>query len=426
MKAINYLEVSKLAQGLQELLGAPLQDVLTAEDILVCGFWRSPKVHWVAFYMNSASPLVLIGPEKGDFSKLNPKPMALFLKKHGVGKVLESVNQDSPRGRTLRMKLGELEIEVCLIPHAQNIVAVTPDARISWNKPKSPPPQNLDFTPENVRTPADILHEWRLSKKQGGIKKGPEEIRKALERKLQQKTDAAQKLKEDIKAKESQRWREFGDFLKESGPGDKVPVSWAEYHDASLSFSQNLQRAYEKAKLLEKKLESSFERLKLLEGEIELVKIEIAKSDDELLALERSQRKPAAATPLKDLPKNSSKEKLRVRTITIDDSLILYIGKSAKDNLGLLRQSQSWDYWLHLRDYPGCHAILRRPRHSEVPRHVIDACARHVVENSVRGELGQGDRFDVIICEKRFVTPIKGDKLGRVTCKNERTFTVVF
>ena len=120
------------------------------------------------------------------------------------------------------------------------------------------------------------------------------------------------------------------------------------------------------------------------------------------------------------------KAEAKGRRHKIGDDLEVYVGKSAADNLAILRRAQPFDYWLHLRERPGSHAILRRTRGRTVSDAELIEAGRWVIEQSTGQRVRElkGERFDLLIVECRFVRPIKGDRLGRVNYSNDRVIHI--
>ena len=96
-----------------------------------------------------------------------------------------------------------------------------------------------------------------------------------------------------------------------------------------------------------------------------------------------------------------------------------FMGKSAKDNLKILRRANSWDYWLHLRDFPSAHVIIARPKGAVIAEEEIKKVGEWLIKESVKKNYS-GIAYEIIICECRFVKAIKGDRMGRVHFQNER------
>ncbi|MFM6928594.1 MAG: DUF814 domain-containing protein, partial [Bdellovibrio sp.] len=194
--------------------------------------------------------------------------------------------------------------------------------------------------------------------------------------------------------------------LKSHGTFD-VPEHLKDFVSTSVSLSWNIENAFSKAKQLVGKKDGARERLQELE-------VEIAQ-------LEKAQFKEKQSKPqLIDL---MSKADARGRKLTLDSGALAYCGKSAADNLALLRQAKAWDFWLHLKDYPGAHAIIHRQRDQEISQDEIQQVAAWVARESLSSKsLMVGQKVAVVMVECRFVRPIKGDKLGRVTYHSEKTF----
>ena len=179
--------------------------------------------------------------------------------------------------------------------------------------------------------------------------------------------------------------------------------------DRSESLSWNIEHCFAKAKQLVSKKEGARERLE------ELVQ--------EIASLEKAKfTEKAQKNQLVDL---MQKTEARGRKLHLESGALAYCGKSAADNLALLRQAKAWDYWLHLKDYPGAHAIIHRQRDQEVPVGEIQEVASWVARESLSSKsLLVGQKVAVVMVECRFVRPIKGDKLGRVTYHGEKTFNL--
>ncbi|MEQ1666321.1 MAG: hypothetical protein ABL927_13205, partial [Bdellovibrionales bacterium] len=116
------------------------------------------------------------------------------------------------------------------------------------------------------------------------------------------------------------------------------------------------------------------------------------------------------------------------RTFNLSDEIILFVGKSAKDNLRLLREAKPWHLWLHLQDIPSCHGII----HCFKNKPINDALLRKAIFHLITCHFGSkasgqyGEKFAAMVAECRHVQPIKGDKIGRVTCKQSRIVKMLF
>jgi predicted ribosome quality control (RQC) complex YloA/Tae2 family protein len=115
--------------------------------------------------------------------------------------------------------------------------------------------------------------------------------------------------------------------------------------------------------------------------------IEQAKTSDELELLlpkkAKSQRK---------------KEKIKeCELFWIDDYKVL-IGRNAKENQALLKIAKSNDLWMHIRNIPSSHLIIKTDKQN-LPQAVIEKAAKLCVDFS----LTQAGDYEVDYCKRRFV-----------------------
>lgn len=101
------------------------------------------------------------------------------------------------------------------------------------------------------------------------------------------------------------------------------------------------------------------------------------------------------------------------------------MGKSAQDNVDLLRKSRAWDIWLHLKDYPSAYAILHRQKGQAVSDQTVLVAAKWLIKEGIGAKKNlSGSKLSVVFVETRHVRPMKGDKLGRVTYHNAREILI--
>ena len=220
---------------------------------------------------------------------------------------------------------------------------------------------------------------------------------------------AIKKIAADIELKENLRWQECGEWMKEHQSAD-VPVSLSSYVDPKKSFSENLENCFQKSKDIKAKIRGAKRRILEIENEL-LGQVE--RPSTEKVRSQNSALRQADA---------------RGRTFELESGAVLFVGKSAKDNLRLLRKAKPWHYWLHLRDQPSCHGLIERNKNKTVTNAALHLAAHHLISNNFgeKQKNYRGDKFDIVVAECRFVRPIKGDRHGRVHYSDERTFTHLF
>ena len=100
----------------------------------------------------------------------------------------------------------------------------------------------------------------------------------------------------------------------------------------------------------------------------------------------------------------------------------ILIGKNAKANDELLR-SHSWkeDLWLHAKDVPGSHVLIKHKAGQVFPRPVIERAAQFAAYFSKRRT---EDLSPVIYTPRKFVRKRKGDPPGAVVVEKEEIIMV--
>jgi len=406
-----------LAEFLQDQWSASdLQEIRQDSRHLWLGLNKEEALHWLIISMDPLAPSILPIPQKSQKLNLPKKsklPMSLFLGAHFRGRALASVGFDKSEGRVIHFQFGaEHSIEVRLFPHGQNIMAFAEGKKIFFQKPKPLPEgqKSLD-EPQECRSLQQLLLELFSADL-----KTPDESKENVnsvrwQKEVAKKKNLLEKMRSDLESKrETQDWYALGDLLK-SGLSLDVPEPWKKMLDPNLNFSQNLQRAYDKAKLNEQKLERA--KRKLAETERLL---------HELLELGSEGWKPSAGGPKGNIRKKTRKkeEGLRYRTLKLSEQVVAYLGRSSQDNLRLLREAQAWDLWLHIKDVPGAHMIIRRPRNYELSEAEFNQLEVWMVKESAPKRFIPGDIVEFWCNEVRYVQPIKGDKAGHVQHHNSK------
>ena len=113
------------------------------------------------------------------------------------------------------------------------------------------------------------------------------------------------------------------------------------------------------------------------------------------------------------------KEKIKeCELFWIDDYKIL-IGRNAKENQSLLKIAKSNDLWMHIRDIPSSHLIIKTDKQN-LPDAVIEKAAKLCVDFS----LTQAGDYDIDYCKRRFVkiqegSSVEYDKYKTVRVRKE-------
>ncbi len=415
IRQLNIHDILNITNELKLLQNSKVQNISTTDDSIGIELYnKSTQYLW--FYLHSKAPQILLFDQIPKVFKLKKtSPVMLFLKAHLVGKRLTDVHHDVKKGRVVNFVFGydePVDIEVRLFPHGANLIVTSQNKSISFYKPKdlktSSPMQDYSDDSATPRRLAQISKDF-LDQKQNANnkpKKDPEAIRQTL---ILKKQKALDKMKELSVTQADDKWKTLGLWLTENQTLS-VPSEFSGMLPRGISFSEALQYSFDKAKKNAAKIDGTNARIEALKSEIE--KLKHAKESQFLSETTKTQK--------------TKTDTWTGYRLNLGDKLEVFVGKNAKENLTILRHAQSWDYWLHIKDYPGAHGILRRPRNHEVESiHLIKA-AQFVAARSKKSAhfLSAGDTVEVLVVERRYIRPIKGDKLGRVTFTNEKPIQV--
>lgn len=331
--------------------------------------------------------------------------------------------QGQGQGQNQQQRQGQakagLEMEIRLFKGGQNIILTAEKKKISWFPVKELPLLDSPLqTSESPSPQLDFAKIWwtqrfENSKTNSSNVANLEGAYKAWQKAIAKKEKALNKVQEELEKKITQPWQQIGQWLV-AQQSLAVPEKWTLWIDKKHSLAWNIENCFKKSKENKAKVTGTQERVKILQQELNILK-----------QLEGPQ---AYLNSLSHKPKRISlpaklQGKVKTRSLDLGQGLKVYFGRSAADNLKLLRQARAWDYWLHLEDMPSSHGILMRNRGQEVKDSLLKEAGQKLLELSLASQklaLVKGDMMGLLVTECRYVTPIKGDKLGRVTYRQAR------
>ncbi|MEY3644271.1 MAG: hypothetical protein RLZZ207_966 [Bacteroidota bacterium] len=104
------------------------------------------------------------------------------------------------------------------------------------------------------------------------------------------------------------------------------------------------------------------------------------------------------------------------------EGFTIWVGKSAKDNDEMLRNFvHKDDLWLHARNVPGSHVVIRKKGMPTVPQQVLERAASLAAFYS---KLKTDSLSPVIVTEVKFVRKVKGSAPGSVVVDREKVILV--
>lgn len=408
MKPLHVLEIKSISKELESLLDAKMQKFFATARGIGLELRKANETSYLWFDLDPTNPLILLFQRiPQSFKLLKTSPLILFAKAHLEQKRLSEITHKEELGRVLELDFGyedPVRLEVRLFPHGANVIIHSAGKRISFDKIKEIKAAESTTTPDVIRTLEQVTTEWSSKK----IQKNKQEVNPELlkEKEIQKKEKALLKTQEHLIELQNDKWQKLGEWLKENQTL-KVPEEFKDIIDSKKSFSQNIQISFEKAKKNQEKISGTKERIQILESEIAKIKLQEASAFVKSAQGSNKKQKEDGWTGYR---------------LSLNEKVEVFVGKNAQENMTILKHAQSWDYWMHIKDYPGAHGIVRRPRQLEVSDEDLRKVAQFIASKSRKSAhfLGPGDGFDVLIAECRYVKPIKGDKLGRVSYSNER------
>ena len=399
-------ELDHIIDVCQSLVGSRLQEIMSDEKNLGLGFYHHDRVLWIWFDLSATDPM-MIPLLQAPFKLKKKNPLGLFLHAHFKSHRLLSIKRNIEFGRVVELNFGSPEaprsLEVRLFRTQANALAFAEDKKISLRPPKELEKFTEDKTIRAERSIEEIIEDWsaRYQGKMIDSAKGQHKTEpSSLDKQRKRLELAIDKVKEEIQKKKESPYRKLGEWLV-ANQSLKVPEEWRLLVDGKKTLSWNIEHSFKQAKSVEAKRQGTEKRLLKLQEDLK----NLGSKSESVESKKNGQTK------------EHQPEGFRGRTLKVED-LRAVAGRSAEDNLKLLRQARAWDYWLHAKDRPGMHVIVYRNRQRKISqnewRNILDWFA----------QLYWGQKaphpIEVLCAECRNVKPIKGDKLGRVIFQNEQ------
>lgn len=397
MKAFHLNELAGFLGLFQKYTGAQVQEVVSTDTQVVMRL-RLKQNFYLFFDLSATAPLVFWLTDEIKLKK-KTTPLTLFLKKYFTDSILQDVRLINGEGRILHFyffskEFGSLELEARLYPHGQNLIAKTGEKSIAFNKPKNIVHEEIEISP--VSNIDEIMRlKWEEY----------QSIRKPKTNKIDPKIKTVEliaRLEKDLENYPHFPYREIAEKIKGQQGFQGIDPDLI---DTELSWFEVVKLLIEKDKKQIHKKQALKERIESLKKDLSEGRVVDAKATNDLFS------------------GGGAKGRVKV----LPDGRRAYVGKSAKDNMALLRSAKAWYLWMHVRDYPSGHLILQQNKGQAISEDDLKDLAIFLVkESGFAKSLRSGDMFDVQYAECRYIKPIKGDKMGRVYVQKEKVLRVRF
>lgn len=479
MKPVNLKELEILHQHLCTCIGHSLEKIFFDDKTLVLKL-NTSSLSWVVFDLEVQSPQILLLNYKPQLQKTkNKNPITHFLKAHFINQKIKNIFLLKEQGRVLKIEFSEGFVEFVLVPHAQNLSVFFNEKTVFWFKPiELKSKLSPLYQSKKIRGFEELKEEWEgkkltlsASKKKQNLL--PQEVKKFLSSRIKKEEKILDKIQKEIKNKKDihELHKDLTKQLQQFEDIDSKKRSWyteqsldrKKYLSKDLSKHQNIDRLFqaikkhkEKIKILEIKYKEISKNINLLKEGLTFSETHFFlnmlkpfffkqsgfKQSDFKQAIESAHslekdyktwmQEAISRGFFKDLSRKSSSSldalnslKVRYHFFESPSGFRAFSGKSAQQNMALLKWARPWYYWLHLRDYPSSHCYIERNKNQVVPEGDLHLIAKWLVKKTFKQKKISKDlKFEVVVVECRFVRKIKGDRLGRVSYKNEKNFLI--
>lgn len=199
--------------------------------------------------------------------------------------------------------------------------------------------------------------------------------------------------------------------------------------DPELSANENAQEYFERYRKAQSAAEEIPKRIQETQSRLDYIEqlhISASQSEsyDEIESVRLEWQDFAASTPgiggaSKPGGSKPNPSARRPRRYNLDSGAFVWIGRTGRQNDAVTFDiGQQDDLWLHARDMPGGHVILRPPPGSKAPDGDIEIAAALAAYYSAGRS---ATRVPIDVTERRHVRKIRGSGPGMVTYRNEYT-----
>ena len=190
---------------------------------------------------------------------------------------------------------------------------------------------------------------------------------------------------------------------------------------------ENVAKYFKKAKKLERGRELILQRIDITNAEIESIdkKCRLQSTIFDVCELKKLLPVKKKKQSTKNVDRNQQKKPIaKIRNFVSSDGFDILAGKSAKENDYLtVRLANGNDMWLHTRNRPGAHVVIRAQRGKEFPKNTLIEAAKLCAHFS---KAKDDSLEDITYTLKKNVTKPKGMKPGSVLVAGGKTITIQY
>lgn len=282
---------------------------------------------------------------------------------------------------------------------------------------------NFYINSENLSSSFDALKTQLMDSISKKIKKD-EKILEVLAKEKEEKADF-------------EKYKELGDILAASIYSVKKGMSYVEtydfYNDTMIKIplepqhtpQENLEKIYKRYNKLKRGLEANSRRNIEINQELEYlygIKLFIEASGDinnlKLIYDELVAQGYIKINRKKSKPKKSNKE-IGYGIVEGENYLILYGRNNIENDNLTFKVADRTDTWLHAKNVPGSHVIIKCPELTE------EILLKGAEIAAIYSKSNSGDRVSIDYTQRRYINKPKGAKPGFVTYVNEKNIQII-
>ncbi|MBQ7450915.1 DUF814 domain-containing protein [bacterium] len=271
---------------------------------------------------------------------------------------------------------------------------------------------------------------WSKCQNEAILKNLKSNLKNLIERKIKKQQKLLEKMENEVeKAKEFEKYKLFGDLIFANIYKIKIGDKWLIANnfatneetkiklDENLSASKNAQKYYKDYSKNKKTFEYTKHRLDETRDYLEYLKeaelsAELIETSEDLREFKENFEK--------EKPSKKTKTLQKIENITINE-FDVYIGKNHFQNDWLLSKiASSEDIWLHLKDSPSAHIIIKK-QDKPIDEKIIFEAAKLVKFYS---KARNSSKVSVIYTLRKFVRKIPKSKYGLVNYREEKEIII--
>ncbi len=246
-----------------------------------------------------------------------------------------------------------------------------------------------------------------------------------FEKQIQKKQKKLKKLEIELSdAKEENIWKQKAELLKANFSEIKTGMNSIKLKNYFLDGFPEIEINLFSEKNAQSNINYYFKKYKKAKNGKKIIARQIAKTEDEIEIIKREIQKIDEDFIIEEkrYSKEIKRKETKLKKLKVDENWEIIIGRTSKENDLLTTQfAKPHDWWFHTRIFRGTHVILRNLSKKELPENLKIICCRLAAYFS---KAKKSSNVPVDYTQIRFVRKPKGSPAGYVVYTNQKTLFV--